>query len=324
MLSVSSPAVANQVTFGPDFPAGPTGGRRLAAPALMLGTIALGLLALGQVEVAHERGAVELELAGARTAATLVATHLQTGDGEALGADLDRLTRSAEAAGSGSSGINWRMAAILGPHRDQIRALRRDAERVQTLAAAAGPLRDTLAPLVTVPGATPSSAAGVSRLYALDDLARSLSRYATAAGRSGDPSAAALEDSAVAAGLLPGLAGADGPRDWTVCRAAAGPCIRVSVTNARSGAPRVTENQGPVSPPGRRWSADLDLLVIGVDPGALFQTGGTLDAAAVFGVLSDLRPADPAGSGTGAEATSVTVRSAVPAEQLVIDRLSRH
>jgi hypothetical protein len=267
----------------------PWSARRIAGPIVVLSTAALLTVAVAGVQVTRNRNPVDQDLLAARAAADRVAQALGTGDVDTLGPDLELLASAGSKARTGSTGFTWAVAdrADVGG----VRALRRDAGRIATLAAAAPSLRVATTPLLM------SDSAG---LYDLDDLARALNRYATAAERAGDPSEAVLARAALAAGMLPALAGGDGARTWTVCREAAGPCSRIRVM-----AP------GTASPPGRRWATGTDVLVVGIDPKALFEPARTFDPAAVFDLLLRL------GRNTG-----VTVQSAVGTEQQAIDRLT--
>jgi hypothetical protein len=301
-------------------------GRRFAAPLVVLSAGALLVVGVANVQVARQRDDVDRDLAAARVAASRVAEHLSTGDLDALDGDLELLARAGVAAVNGSTGFGWAVAdrADLGPA--QVRSLRRDTARMAGLATEAVALRDRLTPLTTPgpAGASMIGPEGPNGLYALDDLARGLNGYASAAERIDDPSAAVLGRSALAAGTLPGLAGADGPRIWTVCRVAGGPCVRVKVADARSGSlvPRPvpsavpTSVPGSTSPPGRRPVMGVDVLVVGVDPVTLFPHHGGFDTAAIFDLLYHLNSA-PRSSPT------VTIRSAVDTEQQAIDLLSR-
>ncbi|HST84675.1 MAG TPA: hypothetical protein VLL08_23255 [Kineosporiaceae bacterium] len=343
MLSVSNtalcpddeqpgPAGTNEIasrsaSIGPDYPSSgwSAGGfghhaRRIAAPFVVVCAVALVVVGVADVHVARDRNEVDRDVATARVAADRVADHLAGGDYEAVGNDLDLLARAGTNARSGSVGFGWTVADRSDLFGGQVRDLRREAARIATLAAQAGPLRAALAPLLTNTAASETAASGTtasgtaisgataSGLYALDDLARGLSRYATAAERGGDPSAPAIGRAALVAGMLPALAGADGPRTWTICRVAAGPCFWINVTDARSSAPMAEVAPGTVSPPGRRWAAGVDVMVVGVDPSAIFTPNGSFDAAAVFDLLYHV--------------DSATVRSAVASEQQAIDRLS--
>jgi hypothetical protein len=322
MLPASS---TGSTSIGPDYPERGWSGhslehsaRRIAAPCVVLCALVLLVVAVADVQVARDRNAVDRDLATARVAAARVAEHLIAGDVEALGRDLSLLARSGQAARSGSVGFGWTIADradLIGGH---VRILRRDTARIATLAAAAGPLRDSLSPLLPPGAAGTDSPAmtgpeGPTGLFALDDLARGLNRYATAAERSVDPSAPVMGRAALATGLLPALAGAEGPRTWTVCRAAAGPCHSITVTDARSS-----------DPVASRPAAGDDVLVIGVEPGALFQTG-SFDAAAIFNLLFHLgseSPAELLGSPTARSGPSVTIGSVVATEQQAITALT--
>jgi len=325
-------SVAKPATIGPDYPQawspwqknGSGRGighyaRRIAAPLMVLSAVALLLVGVANVQVARDRDAVDQDLATARVAASRVAEHLSSADVDALGADLDLLARSGIEAQTDSRGIGWAVADRADLGGGQIRALRRDVAQIAALAAEAGPLRKELAPLISadMAGASMIGPEGPNGLNALDDLARGLNRYATAAERGADPSAAVMGRAALAAGVLPTLAGAEGPRIWTVCQAISGPCLQVRVADARPGTPVPSPAPGTASPPGRRWAAGVDLLVVGVDPSSLFKQRGSFDTAAVFDLLYHLDQ-DP-GSGP-----AVTVRSAVDLEQQAIDLLSRH
>jgi hypothetical protein len=290
----------------------------MAAPIVVLAALALLGIAVANVQVARERDGVARDLATARVAAARVADHLTT-DVDALEADLDLLMRSGNRARAGSTGPGWAVADRADLGRGQVRTLRRDITRIGPLVDAAAPLREALSPLLGpgTEGASMTGPEGPSGLNALDDLARGLSRYATAAERAADPNAAALARAALAAGMLPALAGGEGPRSWTVCREAAGPCFRVKVTEARSGTPVPSPARGTASPPGRRWAAGVDVLVIGVEPDTLFRPGGRFDPAAAFALLLQLD------RGRGAE-PAVTMRSAVGPEQQAIDQLGRN
>jgi len=306
--------------IGPDYPESswPTGPqlwrhlRRVAVPVGVPVAIALLLVAAASLEVTRDRPGVERDLATARVAAARASDHLTGGDTGALDLDLDLLVRSAGRAQAGSDGLSWAVADRVELGGGPIRSTRRDAARIVQLADAAGPLRDSLAPLARS-GTGPASIAGPDGLTALDDLARAVSRYATAAERGADPSAAAINRAAVTAGMLPALAGGDGPRVWTVCPQATGPCERIKVIAGRSGTPTPSPGLGTASPPGRRWAAGVDVLVIGVEPGALFPEPGRFDPAAVFQLLLQ---AD--------RDAAITVRSGVGAEQQAIDQLARH
>jgi hypothetical protein len=263
--------------------------RRIAASIVLLSIASLLIIAVANVQVSRQRNPVDADLLAARAAADRVAQALGTGDVDALGPDLDLLARAGSKARTGSTGFTWAVAdrADVG----DVRALRRDTGRIATLAAAAPSLRVATAPLLTYDHA---------ELYGLDDLARALNRYATAAERAADPAEAVLARAALAAGLLPALAGGDGTRTWTVCRRAAGPCSRIRVM-----AP------GTASPPGRRWADEEDLLVVGVDPKALFEPTRPFDPAAVFDLLLHL-----------GRKSGVTVHSAVGTEQQAIEQLT--
>jgi hypothetical protein len=283
---------------------------------------------VANVRVAHDRNAVERDLATARVAATRVSEHLAAGNIEALDADLELLARAGTQARAGSVGFRWAVADqadLVNRDGREIRGLRRDTVRIAALATAARSLRSELAPLQTrtdTPGTTGST------LYALDDLARGLSRYATAARRATDPSAPTLEHAALAAGLLPTLAGEEGPRVWTVCRETTGPCGQIKVADGRSEAPVASAAPGTASPPGRRWGAATDVLVIGVHPDELFQHPGRFDAAAIFDLLYGLGSGARAGDSEVVRGPRigppVTIRSVVGPEQLAINQLSHH
>jgi hypothetical protein len=285
---------------------------------MVLSAVGLLLVGVANVQVARERDAVDRNLATARVAASRVVEHLSTADVDALDADLDLLARSGIEAQTGSGGIGWAVADRADLGGGQIRTLRREITRISALASEAGPLRSELAPLRSTDPASTSTIGpeGPNGLNALDDLARGLNRYATAAERGADPSAAVMGRAALAAGVMPTLAGAEGPRIWTVCQATTGPCLQVRVADARPGKPTPSPAPGTASPPGRRWAAGVDLLVIGVDPSSLFKQRGSLDTAAVFNLLYHLGRVQ--GSGP-----AVTVRSAVDLEQQAIDQLSR-
>lgn len=298
--------------------------RRVVAPFVALSVVALLVTGVANLQVARDRNGVVRDLVTARGAAAGVAEHLTQPDIEALTGDLDLLAHSGANARSGSAGFGWAVAAQADLGGAQVRALRRDTARIAVLAAEAEALRDALAPLVASETAFTSEAvmSGPVRadgLHALDDLARGLNRYATAAERSDDPSAPVIGRAALVAGMLPALAGSEGPRVWTVCRVAAGPCTRVKVSDARTGTPMASAVPGTTSPPGRRWAAGVDVLVIGIDPGALFKQTGNFNAAGVFDLLYGLvAPGTALASGP-----SVTIRSAAVGEQQTIDRLSR-
>ncbi len=317
---------STSTSIGPDYPESGWSGRSLArwvrritGPVIVLCAGTLVVVGVADVHVARDRSGVDRDLATARVAASRVEDHLATGDIQALGGDLKLLARSGTAARTGAVGVGWTVADRADLFGGQVRTLRRDTARIATLAAEARPLRDSLAPLLA-PG-TDTLAADPddpNELHALDTLARGLNRYATAAERSADPSAPAMRRAALAAGMLPTLAGSEGPRIWTVCQAATGPCFWTKVSSARAGTPVASVAPGTISPPGRRWAVGVDLLVIGVDLGTLFTQPGAFDAAAAFDLLYHL------GSGEGTAKGTVTVRSAVPSEQQAIDRLSHH
>jgi hypothetical protein len=298
---------SRSVSIGPDYPSSRWSGgfghhaRRIGAPFVVVCALALVVVGVADVQVARDRNTVDRDLATARVAADRVAEHLAGGDYEAVSSDLALLARSGTDAGVGSVGFGWTVADRSDLFGGQVRDLRREAARIATLAAQAGSLRAALTPLLA---GTPDR----NRLDALDELARGLNRYATAAERAGDPSAPAIGRAALAAGMLPALAGAEGPRTWTVCRVATGPCFWINVTEARASAPVAEVAPGTVSPPGRRWAAGVDVMVVGVDPGALFPANRAFDATAVFDLLYHAEPA--------------TVRSAVATEQQALDQLS--
>lgn len=302
-------------------------GRRFGAPLVVLSAAALLVIGAANVQVARERDGVDRDLATARTAASRVALHLSSGDLDALDGDLELLARSGTDAAHVSAGLDWAVADRAGLGPAQIHSLRRDTVRMAALATEAQALRDRLTPLVAsgTVGASMTGPEGPNGLYALDDLARGLNDYATAAEQIADPSASVLGRAALTAGMLPGLAGADGPRNWTVCRAAGGPCVRVKVTDARSGTlrPRSVPSSAPTSvpgrtsPPGRRPAMGVDLLVIGIAPATLFPQRGSFDTAAIFDLMYHLNR-DPRSR------PAATIRSAIGTEQQAIDLLSRH
>jgi hypothetical protein len=323
MLSASETTVSNPVLAGSNLP-GPGRHllRRIAAPAVVLSAGALLLVGIANVQVARERSTVERQLATARRAAARVPEHLASRDGNAVATDLDLLIRSAGSAHAGSNGLSWRLASRADLNGTEVRAVRRGTEQAATLAAAAVQLRTALGPLTAGSDTqTLDRPDAANALNDLDDLARGLSRYAEAARHGVDPATPALERAAVAAGLLPVLAGSEGPRTWTVCRAATGPCRRTTVTAAEAGLsaavtrPGTGTTPGAATPPGRPEAGGADLLVVGMDPSALFARPGKWDAAAVFHLLYHLDP--------GLKVPLVTVRSAVGPEQQAIDGLSR-
>jgi hypothetical protein len=316
MLSASETTLSNPVTAGSDHPEpGRRRVRRIAAPAVVLSAVALLLIGIANVQVARERDPVEQQLATARAAAARVPEHLAAGDGNAVAADLDLLIRSAGRAHARSNGLSWRLAARADLNGTQVGAVRRDTARAAALAAAGTPLRTALRPISADSDTrTLADLDEVNALNDLDDLARGLSRYAEAARRGVDPAAAELERAALAAGLLPALAGSEEPRTWTVCRAATGPCRRTTVTAADAAASVPVPPPGTATPPGRHWVAGVDLLVVGTDSRVLFPRPGAWDAAAAFHLLYHLEP--------GIKVPLITVRSAVGTEQQAIDGLS--
>jgi hypothetical protein len=317
MLSASETTLTNPAVAGSNVP---DPGRRhlvrrIAAPAVVLGAGALLLVGIANVQVARERSTVERQLATARVAAARVPEHLAAGDGNAVTADLDLLIRAAGRAQAGSNGLSWRLAARADLNGTEVRAVRRDAGRAATLASAAVLLRTALRPLSADSDTrTLDNPDEANPLNDLDDLARGLNRYAEAARRSADPATPELERAAVAAGLLPVLAGSEAPRHWMVCRAATGPCRLTTVDAAEAGASAAVDPPGAATPPGRHWVAGVDLLVVGMDSRALFARPGKWDAAAAFHLLYHLDP--------GTKVPLVTVRSAVGTEQQAIDGLS--
>jgi hypothetical protein len=281
----------------------------LAAP--LVAAAALFLVAIANVQVARGRDAVEVQLAKAREATARVPLDLTIGDPRALAGDLDILQKSSARAHRGSAGLLWTVAGHANLNGGSLRTVRQEARRSVVLAAAAGPLQGSLAPLTPLgdlPGSAPLSAApgpGPDELDQLDDLARGLNRYATAAIRVDDPSAPALERAALAAGLLPSLAGAEQPRTWTVCRTEPGPCTSVTVSSGRLG-PTETTNPDPRT---------RDLLVLGVDPDDVFgpvtaRQQRRWDASTMFALLYHLGPA------------SISVHSVVGVEQAAIEQLA--
>ena len=324
-LSVNDGTATTSTTVGPHYPEAKSfNHRRLGGSAVILIALTLLVVGVANVQVARQRSTVEAGLATARVAASRIPDHLAAGDGDAVRADLDLLVRSANVARAGSSGFSWAVADRADLNGAQVRAVRRDSRRASELAGAAvrlkaalGPLTGTVSSDPTRGTSAPDGPAGAADLQALDDLdglARGLSRYATAARRSGDPSAADLDRAAVAAGLLPGLAGADGPRSWTVCRVATGPCRRITLSAATVSAATSVARPGSATPPGRHWVAGEDLLVVGLPGRALFPDTGAWNAAPAFTLLYNLAP----GRGT----PTVTVRSSIDSEQLAIDHLS--
>lgn len=324
-LSVNDGAVSTSATIGPDYPqARGLNHRRRAGSAVILIALALLVVGVANVQVARQRSTVETSLATARVAAARIPDHLAAGDGDAVRADLRLLIHSAQVAQAESGGLSWPVADRADLNGAQVKAVRRDSRRASALAAAAVRLEAALGPLTSAASSDPTRGtsapdgpAGAADLQALDDLdelARGLSRYATAARRSGDPSTADLDRAAVAAGLLPSLAGGDGPRSWTVCPVATGPCRRTTISAATVGTATTVGRPGSATPPGRRWVAGEDLLVVGVQGRALFPHTGAWNATPAFTLLYNL--------GSGVAAPTVTVRSSIGPEQLAIDHLS--
>jgi hypothetical protein len=314
--AATSSAVTNQ---GAD-PAGsgraPRGARirSLGAPLVVLAAAGLLLIGVANVEVARGRDAVELQLAQARAATARVPLQLTAGDTTALATSLATLERSSAAADHASAGLLWAVAGHANLNAGALRAVRQNARSSATLGEAAAVLRGSLAPLMPERGAASTAPAadaiGPGRLDQLDDLARGLSGYATAAIRVDDPSAPALERAALAAGLLSNLAGAQQPRTWTFCGTQAGPCTEVTVRSGRLG-PITSSADGP----DRSDPKPSDLLVVGAGPDDVFgpptrRKGGQWDAASMFGVLYHLGPA------------SITARSVVGVEQQALEELA--
>jgi hypothetical protein len=297
----------------------------LGAPLMVLAAAALFVIAVANVQVARGRNAVELHLDEANAAATAVPEHLASVDIEALSLDLDRLDSSSALAERGSSGFLWAVAGRANPGGGWLRTLRRQARDSVTLAAAATPLRASLTPLTgsderrTAVSGNPNDPAGPvgpDELGQLDDLARGLSRYASAARAVNDPSAPALGRAALAAGLLPTLAGAEQPRTWTICRTETGPCQSATVTVGRLGPADSTAGNTAGSTAGRVNPRTRDLLVIGLDPDDVFRPAAAgqprhWDVPTMFGLLDDLGP------------VPITVHSVVRVEQQAIDQLAR-
>jgi hypothetical protein len=287
MLSVSG-TTPSSATVDPDVVH-----HRWTGPLVVLIAATLLVVGLADVQVAHRRSTVERSLATVRVAAARVPDHLAVGDGDAVRADLDLLIRSAKVTRAGSSGLGWAVADRTDLGGDRIAAVRRADRQASVLAAAAVRLRTELTPLTQDPAAV--------SLDDLDALARGLSRYATAARRSGDPSVVDLERAAAAAGLLPDLAGAEGPREWTVCRASSEACTRATVDAGSTTDAR----------PRSSGSSGADLLVVGRPARAIFPPAGGWNAASAFAMLYNL------------DARTVTVHSVIGTEQRTIDELSR-
>jgi len=302
------------------------------AGVLLIAGLTIGLtVGLADRATARRRPTVESQLTLARSATARIPADLTSGDPEAVAADLDTLIRSAAAADRRSSGLAWRLAGWAGPQTGRIRDLRRAAVAGAELAAAAGPLRNSLTPLRAVPTdrdsntstSTSTSTDQSGDLDELDDLARNLSQFAITALRRHDPAAPALERTAIAAGLLPTLAGAEAPRVWTICRNPGGPCRHATVSAGALGPVRRAEPPRPG-----------DLVVIGVDPAAVFgarRSPRHRPEATIFALLCGLGPDRARDSRTHRPASvrlrsgveSIRLRSGVRVEQHAIDQLSR-
>jgi hypothetical protein len=289
----------------------------LGAPLVVLAAAGLLLIGVANVEVARGRDAVELQLAEARAATARVPQQLASGDTAGLATSLATLDRSSASADHGSAGFLWAVAGRANLNGGALRAVRRNAHSSATLAVAAAALHRSLAPLgplrpldSAASSAPAADSTDPGRLDQLDDLARGLSGYATAAIRVDDPSAPALKRAALAAGLLPNLAGAEQPRTWTFCGRQAGPCTEVTIDSGRLG-PLTISADGP----DRSDPTPSDLLVIGAGPDDVFgpstgRQGGRWDVPSMFGLLYHLGEA------------SITVHSVVGVEQQALDQLT--
>jgi hypothetical protein len=321
MISVSRASLSNLPVADPASRApGATRARtfRLGAPLVVLTAAALLLVGTANVEAARGREAVERQLHEAHASAARIPQQLATGNTEALAADLDALSRSSRQAQRGSGGLLWAVASGADPTGRSVNAPRHEARRIALLATAAEELRRSLTPLEPLDQDVPEPIAGTDagtggaitgadELDQLDDLARGLSRYAAAALRVDDPSAPALERAALAASLLPTLAGAEQPRTWTICRNRVGPCTRVTITSSRLG--QLSKASGPPDSRG----ADLTLLGVGPDDVFAPAAGGQTrrwSARVLFGLLYRLG------------GPSITLSSVVAVEQHALDQLA--
>ena len=313
MSPACAPPAPNPWTAGPADPQDAAAGHRilrLIGPLVVLAALALMIIAIANVQVARRRATVERELGLAHSASAALPRDLAAANPTAVTGDLRLLTQSSAAARRQSDGVLWELAGRVDPGGRQLAAIRRDVQHSATLAAAGDPLGRALAPLSENAGSTGT---GPADLTALDDLARGLSTYTSAAFEVGDPSGPALARSTMAAGLLPDLLGAETSRSWTICRTTTGPCVSTTLTSGLLGPIAAT-------PAGPTQTHDSDLLIVGLDPASLF-TGSTppggppaLRLPAVFALLCRLTPA------TGGPRLSV--HSVVEQEQYTLSRLA--
>jgi hypothetical protein len=305
------------VVVAPARPRGSGGTRRACALVALAGTLVAGLLATAaDVRVGRERPAVTQDLAAARAAATVVAARLSdaTGSGttrprgagkagsagcpepcrDSARPALEALGRAGSRAARNAGRLRWQVASWTGADPGAVSAVRREARRAGTLAEAARQLTAVLGPLED----------GRGDGAALDDLARGLSRYTSAAERAGAPGQDDLERASVAAGLLTGLSGADRPRTWLLCSPSRR-CSRLRVDGGE--VTRRREGELTSSPHDLVVRVDSSLsseeMLFGAPEPVARQR---FDARAVYRLLLE-RPG--------------TVTSALPEEQIALRRL---
>ena len=313
MSSACAPPASNPWTAGPADQQDTTAGHRIlrfVGPLVVLAALVLMIIAIANVQVARRRTTVERELRTAHAAGAAVPNDLAAAHPAAVTTDLRALNESSAAARRESDGVLWELVSRVDPGGRQLAAIRRDVRHTATLSAAGGPLSRALAPLTENAG---SADTGPADLPALDDLARGLSTYTSAAFEVGDPSGPALARSTMAAGLLPDLLGAETSRTWTICRTTTGPCVSTTLTSGLLGPIAAT-------PAGPTQTHDSDLLIVGLDPASLFAVGTTpgdrpaLRLPAVFALLC--RPAPATG------AARLRIHSVVQQEQYTLRQLA--
>ncbi|MFI7589597.1 hypothetical protein ACIB24_21225 [Spongisporangium articulatum] len=284
-----------------------TGRRRLLVAllvCLVLGGLGGSGLALADRAAARQQRAVVPVLDLAAAAATGVDTASRPLDPTRMVERLGALVQAQDRVGLQTGGPAWTLAAAT-TRRDDLAATGDRMQGVAWLAAAAGPLRESMGRVRDPDAGTPDR---------LDTLARDLNRYASATERarqvgaypgaaaSATPAGTTFEQLATAAALLPAMAGDEAPRTWTVCRSTRSGCTRFTLQDGIVGDVR------SVGAAGHRVNPDI--VVLGMSAAEMLTTDGGRTTWSVPAVL-DLLVATDGGAHDG----TPRVSSVVPVEQ---------